>query len=194
MSSIRQVVEGVVSGLSRALPEGVECHQIAQPIDADELMRGVFRAPSVHVCLMSAALTGTMGGDPVATLSFSAFLICESVRPDRRTGAALPLVDLLLRRVDRERWGCEAELRRAQNVSARLAYSGELDGRAVTVWEVSWAQGLVMRGASVDDEALHLLRRVSVDFGAVAPEAAPEEPVCEACAAMAGGNAGGGDA
>lgn len=194
MSSIRQTVEAVVSGLSRALPEGVECHQIAQPIDADELMRGVYRAPSVHVCLMSAVLTGTVGGDPVAMLSFGAFLICDSVRPDRRTGAALPLIDLMLRRIDRERWGCEAEIRRAQNVSARLVYAGELDGRAVTVWEVSWAQGLVMRGASVDDEALHLLRRVSVEFGAVAPEAAPEEPVCEACEAMSSGDAGGGDA
>lgn len=194
MSSIRQVVEGVVSGLSRALPEGVECHQIAQPIDADELMRGVFRAPSVHVCLLGATLTGAIGGAPAATLSLSAFLICDSVRPDRRTATALPLVDLLLRCVDRERWGCDMDLRRAQSVAAKLAYSGVLDGRAVTVWEVSWAQGLVMRGASVDDEALHLLRRVSVDFGAVAPEAAPEAPVCEACAAMAGGDAGGGDA
>lgn len=182
MSSIQSAVAAVVQGISAALPSGVDCRQIANPIDADVLSRGTFRAPAVHVCLLGASLAGTLGGSPVATLSLCAYVIGDSVSPDKRLVTALPVVDLLLRRIDRERWACD-DFQRAEGVAARLTYSTELDRRAVTVWEVTWDQRLTLREVDLlDPEELHAFRGANVTFTAPADTPAPPaEEACDAC-------------
>lgn len=196
MSSIQAAVAAIVQGIADILPSGIDCRQLANPLDADELARGTFRAPAVHVCLLGASLSGTVGGSPVASLSLCAYVISDAASPDKRLVTALPVVDLLLRLISGERWGSD-DYRRAKEIAARLTYSTELDRRAVTVWEISWSQELTLREASLlDPEELHLLRTVSVAFTAIDPTpAAPEAPTCEACAALnPGGDADGGDA
>lgn len=151
MSTIQSAVTAIVQGIADILPSGIDCRQISIPIDADELARSIYRVPSVHLCLLGASLSGTVGGSPVASLSLCAYVLCESIRPDKRTVAMLSLIDLLLRRIDGARWSCDG-FQRPSNVAARLAHSAELDRRAVTIWEVSWSQALTLdNDISLDD-------------------------------------------
>lgn len=139
-SAIAEFVGKVVVGIRELLPGGVDCRPLHCELNLEEITREFRKAPSALVAVPQVECDDVQGGEPLATVSMAVFLMTEGVRPAIRGDSGLELVELLLRRITRERWGAEA--RRAKGVAARVLYADELERRAVTIWEVSWTQQL----------------------------------------------------
>lgn len=192
MSDVCAALESIAAAIRADLPTLRTCGVIESALDEHEIARELRAAPAAMVGLRQFRLGGAVRGVPQLEISPAVYLLVDGVRYDLRMAEIAAIARRVTDLLQRSDLGGIARSR-PRNLTVTPRFSGVVDSYACTIWEVDWDQEIAGK-APADDEALHLLRRVSVDFGAVAPEAAPEEPVCEACAAMAGGNAGGGDA
>jgi hypothetical protein len=141
VSAIQDFIGAVLGTIRQILPSGVECRMLHCQLDLDEISREFHKAPSALVAVPRVTCDEVQGGEPLATVSMAVYLLTEGLRPTDRSVAGLELVELLLRRITRERWGADG-VRRAQGVTAQVVSMTELERKAVTLWEISWTQSL----------------------------------------------------
>lgn len=147
MSAIQDFIEAVVLTIRQLLPANVDCRVLHCQLDVEEIAREFHKAPGAWIMAPRITCDEVQGGEPLATVSMAVYLLTEGVRPTDRSVAGLELVELLLRRITRERWGSEA-VRRAQGVTAQVVGMDELERKAVTLWEISWTQALELPDAA----------------------------------------------
>lgn len=102
---------------------------------ADELRRWGVQAPAVLVAALGIAGIERIGGRPRADVEWVAAVLVKST-PDRvRDEAALELTERVVATLATVTL---ADIDRTSQLSARNAYSRELDKAGVAMWVVSW--------------------------------------------------------
>lgn len=179
--AILRALDAIMRGVSEAIPTLERCGAYHGPLDGEEIAREFIATPSALVLAPEIAVPERVGGVPVLQVSWSVYLAVDSVQAARRSTEALAMVDRLLRVIAASDWEGTAA-GPAKSIVARAIYSGQLDGRAVTIWHLSWAQAVEALD-EVSDIDLHTFRALSVEFtrpDESAPTSATEE-ACDAC-------------
>lgn len=124
------------------LPDLKECSVHDGRFTADEVRRWAIRTPAVRLACLGLASVGDSGderSEPV--LQLAAMVVTRDGAGMPRGKSARNLVDCLVSRVPRERWGLTG-VGPAGNLRADNLYSGKIDKFGVALWAVLWRQTL----------------------------------------------------
>ena len=141
LSAVTAGIEAALAAASGGPPPDVDQHP--GRFTEAELGALVLKKRAVRVAIEAVPQVQVTGpGALQAQLLLSAFVICGDTLTAPRHQAALALTDTLLAALPYQRWGVSyltavlpASLR-ADNL-----YSGEINGRGVALWALSWQQG-----------------------------------------------------
>lgn len=134
------------------LPQLATCKGMAGRLDVDALARDGIKAPAVLISRLGARqMRGTSGPQPAFALDMAAFVVTKDALGLQRDAAAANICQLLLMRIPNRVWGLE-DLGEAREVEEQSLISSASQGKAVSLWVVTWVQPVSFVAAPAPSE------------------------------------------
>ena len=162
MSTLQALRDGVVAGLTAALPGDVAVETHPGRFDLRELERVASGVPAVRVAILNAVAEHVGGGYGVqCTAELAAYIVARSDRHAYADERTLMLASLILPAVNMNRWGIDChpptQLRAANLFSSEMANKWNAHLAAVT-----WSQDILL--GEVAEEPGELTREVWLGY------------------------------
>lgn len=132
--------DAIAATIRTWLPQLATCKGMAGRFDVDALTRDGIKAPAVLVSRLGARqLRGTAGPQPEFGLDMAAFVVTKDALGLQRDTAAANICQVLLARIPNRVWGLE-DLGEAREVEEQSLITSATQGKAVSLWAVTWVQ------------------------------------------------------
>lgn len=157
----------IVAGINERFPKLKSCEAHPGRFDLDELERFVAAAPAVRVAVLSVGgIVGGEDGVAIGDARITAFIVTRDAGRVTKDEAARAIVDGLAPLVFENRWGL-ATAQPARDVAATNLYSTPSGKVGVTLWAVTWLQGVEMGTLVAENGTMpeHVYASMAPDVG-----------------------------